>query len=297
VFADVVSSVSPGQTPVTTVPTVSSTAGIAVTTAVVTSVVPTVGVSTSPSVPSSSISVATTKAAPSSTVVRGSGRGPDPYVITDGAKVDAPVVPADRANRGVSAPFAKPAPPAEKLVEAGGELSAKAGTGTGRVVMRNAADRRGSVAVEENGNAIGLRPIRPKSTADVVPVVAADGLSTRWPAVFDDGSDLVERVSGQGAKGAVVLSKPPTGNAEWDFELSLSTGLVPAQVSDGTITIKDSTGKVVAILPRGIATDAAGAKSNVVSVRNLSRGLRPVGLLSGFDECFFAWVVDPGLGW
>jgi hypothetical protein len=43
--------------------------------------------------------------------------------------------------------------------------------------------------------------------------------------------------------------------------------------------------------------DVSGLTEPARSLRNLSRGLRPVGLLSGFDECFFAWVVDPGLGW
>lgn len=166
--------------------------------------------------------------------------------------------------------FAGPAPVAEPLIGSGAELSAKAGDG--RVVMRSVDDVRGAVALEIPAGSVGLRPLLPKMVS--APRKSADGFEVSWDAAMPDGSQLVQRVTGAGAKGRIVLRSSPQGDAVWDFELVLSSGLTPSQGPDGVIVVRDKSSKVIAVLPVGDAIDANGVPTPVESALRQAKGRR-----------------------
>ncbi len=181
--------------------------------------------------------------------------------------------------------FAGPAPVAEPLTGSGAELSAKAADG--RVVMRSVDDRRGAVALEVPAGSIGLRPLLPQKIS--APKKSADGLEVSWDGAMPDGSQLVQRVTGAGAKGRIVLTAVPQGDAIWDFELVMSSGLSPFQGPDGVIVIRNSAAKVIAVLPVGDAVDANGVPTPVESTLRQAKDNRWVVSYAVSTD----WLDDP----
>jgi RHS repeat-associated protein len=181
--------------------------------------------------------------------------------------------------------FAGPAPVAEPLTGPDAELSAKASDG--RVVMRSVDDRRGAVALEFLAGSVGLRPLLPQKAS--APKKSADGMEVSWDGALADGSQLVERVTGAGAKGTIVLTNAPQGDAVWDFELVLSSGLTPSQGPDGVIVIRDKSAKVIALLPVGDAIDANGVPTPVESALRQAKAQRWVVSYAVSTD----WLDDP----
>jgi RHS repeat-associated protein len=130
-----------------------------------------------------------------------------------------------------------------------------------RVVVRAVNDVRGAVAVETGGASIGLRPLRPRQKS--APEVQADEVTVKWRKALDDGSDLIQKMTANGAVGQISLASRPTTDAVWEFELAISRGLEPMQIPDGSITVSDGAGQLVGVVPVGEAVDANGVKTMV----------------------------------
>jgi Domain of unknown function (DUF6531) len=266
---------------------------------------------------------------PSSKVSAGATSGPGspgtqlPLDVSTGiASSISPMFTPQMTDQTIAAKKAKFKPGSWKLIPIGessdvvpilqssgaGSLEAQLNS-EAKVVLTESTAPSGAVQLRYKNFTVGLRPLGGKA---VKPAKQNNTKSSvRWTGAMSDGSDLVETVTGSGAKGEIVLAVPPKKEPVWNFELTLSPGLSPVS-GDGyevgasrsygvPINILNESNVQVAQIPAGVAIDAKGVKTVVDLVLRKAKDERRVvqvaverdWLLSG--DRAYPVRVDPGV--